>query len=240
MWLVLLVPFDGTFTYHAGDDGNYGVSSDVTDLALVVFRIIMRPGQMVQGNFYKAPVAFVTRLFRTLGTVTTLREKVGQRGQRHLHMMRLVAVALNPLEHAPFVWFVQAIQGFKLRPPDWHDIAQAWKWKENRYRPMVAVLIMATINFCWEKARKIWGKQQRDMLYDAFMRVNPPWKRTASYAVGIKGTASECAPPKAERGPGSVRVEALLEVSGMNLPVNPMFILRMGNKVPTELHRRGN
>jgi hypothetical protein len=27
-------------------------------------------------------------------------------------------------------------------------------------------------------------------------------------------------------------VEALLEVSGMNLPVNPMFILRMGNKVP--------
>ena len=45
MWLVLLMPFDGTFTppqdlaYHAGDDGNYGVSSDVTDLALVVFRI---------------------------------------------------------------------------------------------------------------------------------------------------------------------------------------------------------
>ena len=55
MWLVLLLPFDGTFTppqdlaYHAGDDGNYGVSSDVTDLALVVFRIIMRPGQVVQG-----------------------------------------------------------------------------------------------------------------------------------------------------------------------------------------------
>ena len=40
MWLVLLMPFDGTFTppqdlaNHAGDDGNYGVSSDVTDLAL--------------------------------------------------------------------------------------------------------------------------------------------------------------------------------------------------------------
>jgi hypothetical protein len=27
-------------------------------------------------------------------------------------------------------------------------------------------------------------------------------------------------------------VEALLEVSGMNLPVNPVFILRMGKKVP--------
>ena len=134
MWLVPLMPFDGTFTppqdlaYHAGDDGNYGVSSDVTDLALVVFRIIMRAGQVVQGCWYKDPDAFVKRLFHTLGTDATLREKAGQRSQRHIHMMRLVTASLNPLEHPVFVWFVQAIQGFKLRPPEWQDreFRKAW------------------------------------------------------------------------------------------------------------------
>ena len=69
---------------------------------------------------------------------------------------------------------MQAIRDFKLRPPDWHDVTQAWKWlKEGRYRPMVAVLIMATIDFCWRKARKLWGKVQHDLLKQAVMQVNP-------------------------------------------------------------------
>lgn len=132
--------------YDAGYDGNYAASPDVLDMAACVFLIIMRPSLMVQANGYKDPATFVLRLLCTLVECHAFREEVaGETVRRcHLHLMQAAASAGNP--QALFNWLVRAIEVIKLRPTDWQDLAEAWKWlKEGRYRPMMAVLI---INIC--------------------------------------------------------------------------------------------
>jgi hypothetical protein len=48
---------------------------------------------------------------------------------------------------------------------------------------------MATVGYNFNKAEALWGKEQRDLLYRAFMTVDKD-RCTAEWAVGIRGTAS--------------------------------------------------
>jgi hypothetical protein len=53
----------------------------------------------------------------------------------------------------------------------YQDEAEVLKWlKEGLYRPMMAVLIMATVGYDFDKAEALWGKTQRDLLHSTFFR----------------------------------------------------------------------
>jgi hypothetical protein len=106
---------------------------------------------------------------------------------------------------------------------------------------MMAVLIMATVGYDFDKAEALWGKPQRDLLHSAFFRVAAD-HRTFEWAVGLRGDASPSAPPLSQRSLKGARARAVLRKAGRYLAINPVYLLGMspGSTVETirAVHRK--
>ena len=232
MWLQMCVgdlfQAPPNLDHDAGFDGSYAPPPAVVDMAAWVYKIVMLPGNVVPCNFYKNVSNYVIRLFVRLVNDVTF---VAQARKPGLDMLRAALEA--PLVHPLFRWLVNTIEGFKARAAEWQDEAEVWKWlKEGLYRPMMAVLIMATLGYDFDKAEALWGKTQRDLLHSAFFRVAAELHRTAEWAVGLRGNASPSAPPLQQRGLNGARARALLELSGLKLAISPWFVYRMSPGLP--------
>jgi hypothetical protein len=175
---------------------------------------------------------YVIRLFVRLVNDVTF---VAQARKPGLDMLRAALAA--PLGHPLFRWLLNTIEGFTARKPEWQDEAEVWKWfKEGLYRPMMAVLIMATVGYDFDKAEALWGKTQRDLLLSAFFRVDAN-HRTAEWAVGLRGNASPSAPPLSQRRLEGARARALLREAGRYLVPGPVFLLGMSPGATVETIR---
>jgi hypothetical protein len=192
-------------------------------MAAWVYKIVMLPGNVVPCGFYKNVSNYVVRLFVRLVNDVTF---VAQARKPGLDMLRAALAA--PHMHPLFRWLLDTIEGFKAREPEWQDRAEVWKWfKEGLYRPMMAVLIMATVGYDFDKAEALWGKTQRDLLHSAFFRVDANHRTAECRAVGLRGNASPSAPPLSQRSLKGERARALLREAGRPLAIDPVFLLGM-------------